>query len=230
MKILRYLIAALLFLICLPVGFVTSRQMQASASHLPDSSMEAAGAKFNGSLSEQVNVLLIAVDDLTLPMPELLNIWWFAYSPNNPLTILTMYPSIDGQKEKDHLIEKAFLLEHDKSGKRFLGNEIQSLFAKQEIPWNYYIVIDLTALEAFQKVSGIQLRPAGNIDWETMCWRIYAQSNKIELNSLKDYYSRHSLSDQSPVEMITFWQEVINRKNNRLCNFPQLQNSSVIAP
>ncbi len=230
MKIQRYLIAALLFLVCLPIGFITSRQIQASASRLNDPSKGTAGGIINVSLSEQVNVLLVAVDDLTLPVPELLNIWWLAYSPNSPLTFLTIYPSIDGQQEKDHLIEEAFMLEPDKSGKRFLGNELQGFLAEQEIPWNYYIVIDLIALEAFQEVSGMQLRSSGNIDWETMCWRIYAQSKKIELKALMDYYSRHSISDHPPAEMISFWQEVINRKDNRLCNFPQLQNSSVISP
>jgi hypothetical protein len=96
----------------------------------------------------QRSILLVLVDDLQLPEPELNSAWLVLYMPSSPgLTLMPLFPSPTARDPGiDETFFKSFGLQREENQAR-LSSAFEDYLRSSEIHWSGYVLLDRTALE-----------------------------------------------------------------------------------
>jgi hypothetical protein len=104
------------------------------------------------SANGQRSVLLLMLDDLTLPEPTLQSAWLLLYVPSHPrITILPVFPSpSSGNSAFNEEVQKTFQLIQVKGSYR-LDSSFEEVLHQEEINWGGYILLDQPGLAAISQ-------------------------------------------------------------------------------
>jgi hypothetical protein len=94
------------------------------------------------SLTQQINLIIIHTSDFT--GQQLVSVWWVAISPQSPITLVNLFPTIDDNT--NHRFEQVFSLSLDELTPMQINPNFLRYLATLRIPWDGFIVVDNHAL------------------------------------------------------------------------------------
>jgi hypothetical protein len=97
----------------------------------------------------QRSILLVIVDDLQLPEPELTSAWLVLYMPSGPgITLMPLFPSPTARDPgSDEAFFLSFGLDREDDQAR-LSRGFEDHLKSSQIQWSGYVILDRTAVEA----------------------------------------------------------------------------------
>ncbi len=115
---------------------------------------------------EQHNVLLIGVDDLGSLTPTLESVWLILYIPDLPqITWMPIYPHVLRRQDGMHIEARASVREaFNITNGAYPSQGFLSIIEEEGIWWDYYILVDQTAvIELIDSLGGIDSLTPGKI-------------------------------------------------------------------
>ena len=105
----------------------------------------------NETFEKQLNLLLIQTNETLQPI----GIWWVAIVPNNPITLISLYPNAN--LDTGEWINEFQLTDNELNEKKVSPDFINKI-NDQDIPWDGYLVLEPAALEILiNSVEGLKI-------------------------------------------------------------------------
>ena len=231
------------FLLCLILGFrggVLYNRLK--GENTPYSTITAAPT-LPHPLTEQENILLILIDDITKSQPTLLGTWLLIKTETPPkLIFLPIYPSTDNINTKlDENLNQSFSLNKSNFPNQQYWNELIA----HKYWWNNYILLDREALSTIiDSIGGItyeKKRLSGNdllslitaksdksefsMDGQyfitkAICNQMQKHEEKNPVDSIFKQSSKGIITDFNPNELTKRWNNIIQGQSQFSCEFP----------
>ena len=251
MKFHRFLILAGIFFLAL----FSSRSISLSIFHpysfiLPEYSISShdISSKTVTLPGEQLNLLIIQLNHS--PNPKPIGIWWIALASDTPVTLVSLYPSVNLEMES---LLQDFQITEDKFHKKQLSADFVTKINEQDIPWDGYLILEPAALTILidslegLKINGvvmdgemvtdrlatlspesIQGRAFQSDVWSKLCHKVIFAGSTSILEITKKELSKHTiLSPDFPLSFNDI-QVFLSTSNIKQCEVNLLKSESPI--
>ena len=203
----------------------------------------------NGPAPVQQNILVIGIDKLQSPRPQLESIWLVLYFTDTPhLTLMPIYPAFPANETASNTeniaIEHSYEMSTDHKPSEKLFNTLKD----KKFWWNGYLVLDKTAMiklidfithsqgglsgypSAAKAIASLPLareNPQDALYEQTrliqeLCNTAAQQPNSSEVSLLDQIISDHVVSDLDLQKIISEWQIRLTQNDHLTCEFPFL--------
>lgn len=149
MKKSTLILILLLFAACAVGGYYAASKIKTGSSVNPSNS----SAVSTALASQQQNLLLVRVDDLSLPSPKLIEVWivFTAYSDPPQIMFMPLYPVYD--VTLNSALQSAFGI--DSQG-NLTNRLVQEIKKQHDTSINGYIMVDTQGMDAIATWFGIE--------------------------------------------------------------------------
>jgi len=197
----KYIIPLLIiFVACLILGYCTTGDLVHPKAATPQDPAS------SNNLLFRINLIMVNVDDLTKPSPNLLSVWgvFLNIDRNNSMEMAykSLYP-VPGSADSNGEIDNLFGLDNQNG----LSSQFQKYLAdKYSFPWDNYIVLDRQAVTILSDwITGIPAdvqsdKPVNVEEEQTM-----VNEQKTLLLDICQSLNQDSLQGKSPL----IWQKIM---------------------
>lgn len=225
-------------------------QSQIPLPPLPANHLEEQKAHSTNTIPKihQQNILVIGVDRLDAPTPNLVSVWLIIGMPNSPhLMLLPIYPdpvpALGNSSSTGEKLASIFQLDANQSPHPSFFDALQTL----DLWWNAYILLDETALAevigftgSFSNISQNEAKIVENVPdpWSDPLGALFGQAEIVQnlcrrtalmstvanwqyLN-LYETIQEHIRSDLDVKSIISAWQGLLAQGGRISCEFPTL--------
>ena len=199
-------------------------------------------------------ILLVIVDKLETPKPDMLGLWLITYFSNEPYTtVIPVYPSSTKSEENfngsisDSLqlknvngtaqLEESFLLKLNEAGLWTSGYILMDLYGFAEaikISGGIdNLSIDSKEKDMIDELSRLFVGTESSLAYQTLlfeqiCARFTLMDSLSDLTSLRLLFPEHLSSNLDLDVLMEDWQDFIKSRNGSFCIFPQAEQTAQI--
>jgi hypothetical protein len=210
---------SLTFGLAILFGYSVAAKSNAGSQNLPDSSPNS-----NSSEASQQNLLIIQIDQIDTPQPNLQSVWLAAYFQSEHQTVLTftqLYPS--QQNKRLSALDKTFPI--DQNGA--LSRQFLRSISAGNIQWNGYLIIDRTGAHQIEQWLVDQGVPIFDQDTsspreilETACGYLRSGSAYSEITGSTidwNHFNPHFQTDMEPSSLMSLWNGLFDTTHPTRC-------------
>jgi len=200
--------------------------------------------------SRQRNLLVIGVDDLASPHPNLESVWLVIYMPGFPrFMLLPVYPSLPGADDSSQLLAQLFQFDDMKSPEPAFLDALE----EKGLWWTGYLILDRIALidvieflggagefSALDGANTVANLPKAMDDpqqaftsqvklFQELCSNVarLSEEDHWRLLHLFGLIPDHAISNLDLEQVSSEWQDLLKHAGEVACEFPSLSQASI---